>query len=413
MMDCDLLIRRARLATLAPGTIGVEPYGLLDGAALAIRGEKIVWLGHDADLPRDLQARRELDCRGCLVTPGLIDCHTHLIWGGDRYRELELRLQGVPYAEIARQGGGIQTTVRATRRASDDELYQTARKRLYNLLDEGVTTVEVKSGYGLDRETELRLLRVARRLGQESPVRVLTTFLGAHAVPSEFAGKGDEYLRWVIEDMLPSVVAERLADAVDAFCENIAFSPAQVDRLFTAARAQGLPVKLHAEQLSLQGGAALAAKHAALSADHLEYLDEAGVRAMAASGTVAVLLPGAFYFLRETQRPPVALLRAHGVPIAVATDLNPGSSPLHSLLTAANLSALLFELAPEEALAGVTREAARALGLADRLGTLELGKQADLAFWDADEPVALIANLGYRACRGRCIAGTVIELELA
>lgn len=412
LTSCDLLLRRARLATFAPGTVGEEPYGLLDQAALAVREKKIVWLGRDADLPKGLQAGRELDCRGCLVTPGLIDCHTHLVWGGDRYRELEMRLQGVPYAEIARQGGGIRTTVQATRRASDEELYETARKRLDNLLAEGVTTVEIKSGYGLDRETEMRLLRVARRLGQEAPVRVLTTFLGAHAVPAEFAGRDDDYLRLVIEDMLPAVVAEGLADAVDAFCENIAFSPAQVDRLFTAARAHGLPVKLHAEQLSLQGGAAVAAKHGALSADHLEYLDEAGVRAMAASGTVAVLLPGAFYFLRETQRPPVELLRAHGVPMAVATDLNPGSSPLHSLLTAANLAALLFALTPEEALAGVTREAACALGLGDRLGTLEPGKEADLTFWDAEEPVALIANLGYSAHRGRCVAGRLVDVEL-
>jgi imidazolonepropionase len=401
----DTLLRNAQLAKM---TAGGAPYGLVEKGALALRGGRIAWIGPEAGLPAQVEAEEEIDLHGQLVTPGLVDCHTHLVWGGDRIREFEMRLSGVPYAEIARQGGGINSTVRATRAASEETLLRTARRRLRNLLAEGVTTVEIKSGYGLDPETELRMLRVARRLGAEEPVRVLTTFLGAHAVPPEFAGKeggDDAYLELVIEEMLPQVVEAGLADAVDAFCEGIAFSVAQVDRLFTAARRLGLPVKLHAEQLSNLGGTAMAAGHGALSADHLEYLDEAGVRAMAAAGTVAVLLPGAFYILRETQKPPVERLRKHGVPMAVATDLNPGSSPVHSLLTTLNLACILFHLTPEEALAGATREAARALGMAAEVGTLEVGKGADLALWEVDTPAALVANLGLNPCTGRYVAG--------
>ncbi len=405
MNTCDHLLRRCRAATFARKT----PYGLAEESSVVLRDGKIVWLGPDSALPPELEAHHEVDCEGRLLTPGLIDCHTHLVWGGDRLREFEMRLAGVAYEEIARQGGGIASTVQSTRQATDEQLYSTARDRLENLTADGVTTVEIKSGYGLDTATEARMLRVARRLGHDHAIRVRTTFLGAHAVPPEFAGRSDDYLELVVSQMLPRIAEEHLADAVDAFCEGIAFSVSQVDRLFTAARRLGLPVKLHAEQLSLLGGAALAARHGALSADHLEYLDEEGVRAMAGAGTVAVLLPGAFYCLRETQQPPVAALRSHRVPIAVATDLNPGSSPVHSLLTAVNLACLLFGLTPEEGLAGVTREAARALGMADEIGTLEVGKRGDLALWDLEEPAELVAYLGGRPKVRRFIDGRPAE----
>ncbi len=411
----DHLFRHARLATLVAddtrpsngpsnGPSYRPGYGLIDDGALAVRDGRIVWLGSDATLPR-FTARQETDCQGQLLTPGLIDCHTHLVWGGDRFQEFEMRLEGVAYEEIARRGGGIVSTVRATRQASEQALYEAALERLRCLSAEGVTTVEIKSGYGLDVASECRLLRVARRLGEQQPVRVRTTFLGAHAVPPEFAGRADDYMDLVVGDMLEAVVDEGLADAVDAFCEGIAFSPSQVERLFLAAKPHGLQLKLHAEQLSNLGGSALAARHGALSADHLEYLDEAGVEAMAAAGSVAVLLPGAFHFLRETQRPPVELLRRHGVPIALATDLNPGSSPLYSLLTALNLGCLLFNLTPTEALLGVTRHAAQALGLDDEIGSLEVGKRADLALWGVTEPAALMGQLGFNPCRGRYLDG--------
>ncbi|MEM1181512.1 MAG: imidazolonepropionase [Acidobacteriota bacterium] len=402
MPRCDLLLTGAHLATMA----GSEPYGLIDDGAVAIDGGRLLWVGAAADLPADLEPRRTVECGGRLLTPGLVDCHTHLVWGGDRLDEFELRLTGVPYEEIARRGGGIVSSVKATRAADEEELLRTAGRRLRALAADGVTTVEVKSGYGLELETERRCLRAARRLAERSPgVRVRTTFLGAHAVPPEFKGRSDDYLATVIDEMLPAVASEGLADAVDAFCEGIAFSVEQVDRLFTAARDLGLSVKLHAEQLSLLGGAELAARHGALSADHLEYLDEAGVRAMAEAGTVAVLLPGAFYMLREEQAPPVALLRQHGVPMAVATDLNPGSSPVHSLLVTLNLACLLFGLTPDEALRGATCHAARALGLGDEIGTLEAGKAADLALWDVRTPAALVANLGDRPLATRFVAG--------
>ena len=398
----DHLFRNVRLATLAAER---ERYGLIEDGALAVADGRIAWIGPQSRLPGGSRASRETDGQGALMTPGLIDCHTHLVWAGDRYGEFEQRLEGASYEEIARSGGGINSTVRATREASEAELYDAALGRLRRLAASGVTTVEIKSGYGLDTETESRMLRVARRLGRRQPMGVRTSFLGAHAIPPELAGRPDEYLDLVVREMLPAVAAEGLADAVDAFCEGIAFSPAQVERLFVAARDLGLPVKLHAEQLSNLGGAALAARHGALSADHLEYLDEAGVRAMAEAGTVAVLLPGAFYFLRESQLPPIGALRAQGVPMALATDLNPGSSPVFSLLLILNMACTLFRLTPLEALTAVTRNAALALGIADEVGTLEVGKRADLLLWDVEEPAALAAQMGREPLRSRFSGG--------
>ena len=340
-----------------------------------------------------------------MVSAGLIDCHTHLVFGGDRAREFELRLAGASYEEIARAGGGIVSTVKATRAASEDELVASALPRLDHLIAEGVTTIEVKSGYGLDTASELSLLRAARRLASVRPIRLRTTFLGAHALPADAQGDKDAYIAKVCEEMLPAVQAESLADAVDGFCEGIAFSPDQIRRVFAAARARGLPVKLHADQLSDLGGAALAAEAGALSADHLEYTSEAGVAAMARAGTVAVLLPGAFYFLGETRRPPVEALRRHRVPIAVATDCNPGSSPLTSLLLAMNMAASLFRLTVAECLAGVTREAARALGLAAETGTIEVGKAADLAIWTVERPAELVYRIGANPLHARIWRG--------
>ncbi|MBP8298427.1 MAG: imidazolonepropionase [Burkholderiales bacterium] len=385
----DLLIRQARLATMAG-----DGYGVLDDAALAVRDGRVAWLGPDRELPALATADEEFAADGRWVTPGLIDCHTHLVYAGNRANEFEMRLTGATYADIARAGGGIVSTVKATRAASEQTLYEEAAPRLRALLAEGVTTIEIKSGYGLDAETEAKMLRVARRLGREFAVDVRTTFLGAHALPPEFAGRPDDYIDAVCARMLPAIAAEGLVDAVDVFCDNIGFTPAQTRRVFEAARALGLPVKLHAEQLSDQGGAQLAAEFGALSCDHLEYVSEAGVAAMARAGTVAVLLPGAFYFLRETRVPPVDLLRRHGVAMAIATDCNPGSSPITSLLACLNMACTLFRLTPAEALAGATRHAARALGLADR-GTLEAGRRADLALWNIGHPAELAYHLGY------------------
>jgi imidazolonepropionase len=385
----DLLIRRARLATMAG-----EGYGDVENAALAVLGGRIAWMGPEQDLPSGAAATEEFSAEGRWVTPGLIDCHTHLVYAGNRANEFELRLNGAAYADIARAGGGIVSTVKATRAASEEVLFAQAVPRLRTLLAEGVTTIEIKSGYGLDTASEKKMLRVARRLGREFPVDVRTAFLGAHALPPEFAGRPDAYIDAVCNDMLPAAAAEGLADAVDAFCDNIGFTPAQTRRVFETARALGLPIKLHAEQLSDQGGAQLAAEYRALSCDHLEHVSEAGVAAMARAGTTAVLLPGAFYFLRETRVPPVALLREHGVPMAIATDCNPGSSPITSLLACLNMACTLFRLTPAEALAGATRHAARALGLADR-GVLELAKRADLALWDIGHPAELAYYLGY------------------
>ena len=385
----DLLITNARVATLAPGG---PPYGLTEADAIAFHAGRIAWMGPSAEAPG---AARHLDAGRRWLTPGLIDCHTHLVHAGDRAREFELRLAGATYEEIARAGGGILATVAATRAASEDELVAQAVPRLRALLGEGVTAIEIKSGYGLDVATELKMLRAARRLGEILPVTVRTTLLALHAVPPEFAGRADDYVALACDELIPAVAKAGLADAVDGFCETIGFTAAQVERAFAAARRHGLPVKLHAEQLSNLGGAALAARHGALSADHLEHADEAGIAAMAAAGTVAVLLPGAFFFLRETRVPPVALLRRHGAPMAVATDNNPGTSPYASLLLMLNMACTAFRLTPEEALAGVTREAARALGLQDTHGTLAVGKAADAVLWDIGHPAELAYSVGH------------------
>jgi imidazolonepropionase len=386
----DSLCINVNLATMVEGG---APYGAIENGAVAIKEGRIAWLGAASELPHR-EAGEVIDGDGGWLTPGLIDCHTHLVFAGDRSGEFEQRLLGASYEEIARAGGGIARTVAATRQASSAELEDAAARRLARLLAEGVTTIEIKSGYGLDRATEIKMLEVARRLGQEHPVDVRTTFLGAHAVPKDYAEDRAGYLDLVCAQVLPEVADGGLADAVDAFCEGIAFAPDEVARVFETARTLGLPVKLHADQLSDLGGAALAARFGALSADHLEYASEGGIRAMAAAGTVAVLLPGAFYTLRERQLPPVELLRRHGVPIALATDCNPGSSPLTSLLTVLNLACTLFGLTPEEALAAVTRHAARALGLPDR-GTLAVGQRADLALWLIHRPAELSYWIGF------------------
>lgn len=398
------VFRNARLATLAAGTEGL---GVVEHGAVVVQGERIAYVGPANDVPPALIRDSEIiDCAGRWITPGLVDCHTHLVFGGDRAKDFALRLQGVTYEQIARAGGGILSTVRATRDASPETLLQQALKRLDALLAEGVTTIEVKSGYGLDLPNERKTLQVARQLTQERNVTVSTTFLGAHALPPEAAQGKDDYIDNVVLRMLPTLAGEGLVDAVDAFCEGIAFSPEQVARVFTAASKLGLPVKLHADQLSNLQGATLAAKHGALSADHLEHSDEASVMAMAAAGTVAVMLPGAFYFLREQKRPPLDLLRRHGVKMAVATDCNPGTSPLTSLLLAMNMAATQFGMTTEECIAGVTREAAQALGLSAQTGTLEVGKYADLAIWDIESPAELVYRIGFnplfaRIWRGR------------
>ncbi|MCG2841398.1 imidazolonepropionase [Sandaracinobacter sp. RS1-74] len=394
-MQCDRLWTNARLATMAGPALGI-----IEKAALAIEGGRIVYAGPAADAPR-FAPRESIDCEGRWITPGLVDCHTHLIHGGDRAHEFELRLQGASYEEIARAGGGILSTMRATRAATEADLVATAFPRLDALIAEGATTVEVKSGYGLNLLTEARMLRAARHLGQVRPVSIATTFLGAHALPPEYAGDADGYIDHIVSHMLPAIAAEGLADAVDAFCEGIGFTPAQTERIFNAAHAHDLPVKLHAEQLSNQHGAALAARHQALSADHLEHLDEAGVAAMAQSGTVATLLPGAFYFMRETKRPPIAALRAAHVPIALATDCNPGTSPLTSPLLVMNMGATLFRLTVEECLLGVTLNAARALGRSGEIGTLEAGKRADFAIWSIERPAELVYRMGFNPLHAR------------
>ena len=395
------LWRNARLATLD----GERPWGLVERGALLVDGAALRWVGEQADLPRGLAVEAEHDLQGRLVTPGLVDCHTHLVYGGDRAREFELRLQGASYEEIARAGGGIRSTVAATRAAGDEQLFGSARRRALALMAEGVTTLEVKSGYGLSLEHEARLLRAARRLGVELPLTVRTTCLAAHALPPEFDGRADDYIDAVCA-WLPQWHAAGLVDAVDAFCERVGFTPAQTRRVFAAARSLGLPVKLHAEQLSDQGGAQLAAGFGALSCDHLEYLGDAGIDAMARAGTVAVLLPGAFYFLRETRLPPVEKLRAAGVAMAVATDHNPGSSPTLSPLLMLNMACTLFRLTPEEALRGMTVNGARALGLADR-GRLAAGQRADFAVWELDQPNELAYRFGGgNPCRRVVAAGT-------
>lgn len=392
--DGDGLLTEARLAvTDTPGA-----------DALAIRGGRIAWVGRLAELPSGLATLPRHPLQGRLVTPAPVDCHTHLVHAGHRAREFELRLEGASYEQIAREGGGIVSTVAATRAASEDALVAQALPRLDALLAEGVATVEVKSGYGLDLDTELRMLRAARRLAALRPVRIRTSFLGAHAVPAEYKGRADAYVDDVCLPALRAAHAEGLADAVDGFCEGIAFSPDQIARVFAEAARLGLPVKLHAEQLSNLGGTQLAARHGALSADHLEYATEADAAVMARAGTVAVLLPGAFYALREPQAPPVAALRAHGVPMAVATDCNPGSSPLASILLAMNMACTLFRLTPVEALDGVTRHAARALGL-DDCGIIAKGLRADLAIWNAESPAELAYRIGFNPLHARLYEG--------
>lgn len=393
-----MLLTHATLATMTDG------YGLIPDAAVALDGDRIAWVGPMADLPPAHRSQPAQDCRGRLVTPGLIDCHTHAIFAGHRAVEFELRLKGASYEEIARAGGGILSTVTATRAASEEALLAKALPRVDQLIASGATTIEVKSGYGLTVEDELKMLRVARRIGQQRPVTVKTTHLAAHAIPPEYKGRATAYIAEVALPSLRQAHAEGLVDAVDAFCEGIAFSVDNLRPLFAEARALSLPVKLHAEQLSDLGGAAFAAGHGALSADHLEYLSPAGIAAMAKAGTVAVILPGAFYTLRESQLPPIAALRAAGVPMAVATDLNPGSSPMASLTLAMNMACTLFRLTPEEALLGTTAHAARALGLTDR-GRIAPGLRADLCLWDADHPAELSYRIGATALHQRIYGG--------
>jgi imidazolonepropionase len=393
----DALYTNVHLATMADG------YGELRDAAIAVAGGRIAWLGPRSEVPQ--AAHETHDCGGAWLTPGLVDCHTHIVYAGNRSDEFEARLNGASYEDIARAGGGIMSTVRATRAASVDELVRQSAPRVASLLAEGVTTLEIKSGYGLDLASEEKMLSAARRIGELMPVTVATTFLGAHALPPEFAGRADDYIDELCERMLPALAAQGLVDAVDAFCERIGFTAAQTERVFERARALGLPVKLHAEQLSDQGGAQLVARYGGLSADHLEHLSAQGVAAMAGAGTVAVLLPGAFYFLRETVVPPVAALRAAGVPMALATDCNPGTSPMTSILLAMNMACTLWRLTPLEALAGVTINAARALGLLGEIGSLAPGKRADFALWDIVRPADLACSIGFNPCRAVVVRG--------
>jgi len=402
-MRCDRVWSKARLATFAADRSGI---GAIEDGVVAARGGRIVYAGPAADAPT-FEARETIDCAGRWITPGLIDPHTHLVFGGDRAHEFELRLAGASYEAIARAGGGIVSTMKATRAASRADLVAAALPRLDALIAEGLTTVEIKSGYGLSLDDELKSLRAARALADVRDVSVTTTFLGAHALPPEFAGDPDGYVDLVCREMIPAVAAEGLADAVDAFCEGIGFTPAQTRRVFEAAHAHGLPVKLHAEQLSNLNGAALAAEFGALSADHLEHLDAAGIAAMAKAGTVAVLLPGAFYFVRETRLPPIEALRAAGVPMALATDCNPGTSPLTSLLLTMNMAATLFRMTVDECLAGVTREAARAIGRLESVGTLEVGKACDLAVWDIERPAELVYRMGFNPLHARVWKGEI------
>lgn len=401
----DLLLTDCRAATMSDNG---QAYGAIEDAAIAIADGRIAWIGPRAELPQ-VKSHETVKLAGRWVTPGLIDCHTHLVYGGDRAAEFELRLKGASYEEIARAGGGIASTVKATRAASLDDLVASAALRLASLMAEGVTTIEIKSGYGLDLATERKQLLAARRLAEARLVTVRTTCLAAHALPPEFADNSESYIDLVCNQILPAIAAEGLADAVDAFCEKIAFTPAQTRRVFAAARKLGLPVKLHAEQLSDQGGAQLAAEFNALSCDHLEYVSDVGVAAMANSGTVAVLLPGAFYALRETKLPPIETLRRAGVPIAIATDHNPGTSPTLSLLLMLSMGTTFFRLTPEEVLAGVTRHAARALGLQDSHGQLQPGKTADLAIWSIERPAELSYWFGANPCAGIVRAGDWVK----
>lgn len=391
----------AAIATMAPSD---HPYGLIQHGAIVVDRGEIAWVGPVSDLPDDHASLETIDLGGRLVTPGLIDCHTHVVFAGNRAEEFEMRLNGASYEEVARAGGGIISTVRATRQASVEELVHSALPRVDALIAEGLTTIEIKSGYGLNLEGELNMLRAAREIATLRPVQVFTTYLGAHATPPEYANRDDAYIDDVVIPTLRAAHVEGLVDMVDGFCEGIAFQPSQIARVFDAAKSLGLPVKLHAEQLSNLGGAAMAASYGALSADHIEYLDETGCIGMAEAGTVGVVLPGAFYTLRETQQPPIDLLRKHNVPLALATDCNPGSSPMTSLLLTMNMACTLFRMTPEEALAGVTRNAAKALGLTDR-GTIAPGMRADLAIWNVSQPAELSYRIGFNPLHARIFDG--------
>lgn len=402
-LQCERIWRNARLATMAEGRPGL---GIIEGGAVGVGNGRIVYAGPENEMPASWRARAETtDCEGRWITPGLIDCHTHLVHAGNRAHEFELRLNGATYQEIASAGGGIVASLQSLRGVTEDELVRQSLKRLDALIAEGVTALEIKSGYGLDLENERKSLRAARRLESERAVTVRTTFLGAHALPPEAQSDKAAYINKVVREILPVLVNEGLVDAVDGFCEGIAFSPDEIAQVFNAATALGLPVKLHTDQLSNSGGAALAARYNALSADHLEYTDEAGVVALAKAGTVAVVLPGAFYFLRETKRPPITLLRQHGVPMALATDSNPGTSPLTSLLLTMNMAATLFQMTVDECIAGITREGARALGMIDEAGTLESGKWANLAIWDIERPAELVYRMGFNPLNARIWRG--------
>ena len=401
----DALWRNVHLATMTDGSTS---YGDILNGALAIKNGQIAWIGAEKDLPADAHAAETHDGQGAWLTPGLIDCHSHIVYAGNRSNEFEARLNGVAYEAIARAGGGILSTVNATRAADFDDLLAQSLPRVQRLLAEGVTTLEIKSGYGLDLDTEAKMLRVARHIGEILPITVHTTFLGAHAVPPEYKGRADDYITYICEVMLPALQAEGLVDAVDAFCEHIGFSSEQTERVFHAAAELNLPVKLHAEQLSDQHGAALVARFNGLSADHLEYLSADGIAAMAAHGTVAVLLPGAYYFLRETKLPPLQALREAGVPMAVSTDCNPGTSPMTSLLLAMNMACTMFKMTPQEALAGTTVHAAQALGQQGRVGQLAVGQAADLALWQITRPADLAYAMGQNMCVGVIKGGRLI-----
>ena len=395
-----MLLTNAQLATMT----GPHPYGLQSDGSVVIVDETIVWAGSTSDLPQKHDGHNAIDLGGALVTPGLIDCHTHLVHGGNRAREFEMRLEGASYEELARAGGGIVSTVKATRDASFEDLVASALPRLDSLISEGVCTIEIKSGYGLDQDNELKMLRVARHLETLRPVRIKTSFLGAHAVPIEYVGRADDYITDVCLPTLEAAFKEGLVDAVDGFCEGIAFYPQQIELVFKKAKELGLPVKLHAEQLSNIGGIQLVAKYGGLSADHIEYADDDDARALAQAGTIAVILPGAFYTLREKQSPPIQSLRTHGVPIALATDCNPGSSPLTSVLLTMNMACTLFRMTPEESLTGITTNAARALGLSDS-GKIAAGYRADLCVWDVKHPAELSYKIGYNPLKQRIFGG--------
>lgn len=406
----DSVWKNINIATMADKT----GYGIINNAAILLKDGKIAWIGPESGLPKPADKLSDYvhDGGGKWVTPGLIDCHTHLVYAGNRADEFEKRLQGVSYAEIAKTGGGIMSTVTATRKATEDEIFELGLDRLRHLFREGVTTLEIKSGYGLDLENEAKLLRVATRLREETGLRIQRTFLGAHACPPEYKERQEDYVDMLCAEMLPALHQEKLVDVVDAFCENIGFTPAQTEKIFSKAAALGLPVKLHAEQLSDQKGAVLAAKYRALSADHLEYIGEDGVKAMAEAGMTAVLLPGAFYYLREKQLPPIDLFRKHNVPMAIATDHNPGTSPCLSLVLMLNMACTLFRLTPEEALAGVTRHAAKALGYQGICDTLEIGKAADFVLWNIAHPRDLCYAFGYNPCQGVIMGGDFHGFEV-